>query len=202
MVSSHHYIIYRMVKEEILQKTEEYAKQCSKDNEPGHDFSHIQRVRKLAIYLAEEYQLDTFYVEILALLHDVEDHKLNNGHNVSEFLNTLDLLDSVKDKLVYILSHLSFSKYPTLPEHFPLIGKIVSDADRLDVIGAIGIARAFSYGGSHHRSFEDTLKHFDEKLLVLDQYLYLDKSKEIATKRMEILRQFYDDFIKEKDFQN
>ena len=189
-----------MVKEEILKKTEEFAKECSKNNEPGHDFNHIQRVRKLAIYLANDCKIDTFFVEMLALLHDVEDKKLSSGKTVKEFLDSVDILDSAKEKLLYILPYLSVSKYPTLPEHFPLIGKIVSDADRLDAIGAIGIARAFSYGGSHHRSFEDTLKHFDEKLLVLDQYLYLAKSKEIAEKRMKILREFYEEFIREKDF--
>ena len=186
-----------MVKSEILKIVEQYSKECCKDNEPGHDFSHIQRVRQLAIILAKNCQIDTFFVEILALLHDVEDHKLNNNHSVKEFLNTLDIIDSAKERLLYILPYLSFSKYPTLPEHFPLIGKIVSDADRLDAIGAIGVARAFSYGGSHHRSFEDTLKHFDEKLLVLDQYLYLEKSKEIAKKRMKFLKEFYDEFKEE-----
>ena len=200
MVSAHCYFIHQMVKEEILHKVEEFAKECSKDNEPGHDFNHIQRVRKMAIYLANECKTETFYVEILALLHDVEDYKLNNGHSVSAFLNTLDILDSVKETLLYILDHLSFSKYPIPIEHFPLIGKIVSDADRLDAIGAIGIARAFSYGGNHNRSFEQTLKHFDEKLLVLDQCLYLEKSKELAKERMKILREFYDEFKKENDF--
>ena len=189
-----------MNKKEILLKVEEYSKVCSEGNEPGHDFAHVQRVRKLAIYLAKEYDLDTFFVEILALLHDVEDHKLNSNNNVKEFLNTLDILDSARETLIYILDHISFSKYPTPIEHFPLIGKIVSDADRLDAIGAIGIARAFSYGGNHNRSFEETLKHFDEKLLVLDQYLYLDKSKEIAQKRMKFLKEFYEEFIEERDF--
>ena len=156
-----------MVKEEILKLTEDFVKECSKDNEPGHDFNHIQRVRKLAIYLAKECNIETFFVEMVALLHDVEDKKLNSGKTVKGFLDSLDILDSAKEKILYILPYLSFSKYPTLPEHFPLIGKIVSDADRLDAIGAIGIARAFSYGGSHGRSFAETLKHFDEKLLVL-----------------------------------
>ena len=194
MVSAHHHIVYQMVKEEILKQTEEFAKECSKTNEPGHDFNHIQRVRKIAIFLANDCKLGTFFVEMLALLHDVEDKKLSSGHTVKEFLDTLDIIDSAKEKLLYILPYLSFSKYPTLPEHFPLIGKIVSDADRLDAIGAVGIARAFSYGGSHNRSFEETLIHFDEKLLVLDQYLYLEKSKELAKKRMEFLKEFYEQF--------
>ena len=189
-----------MVKEEILKVTEEFVKECSINNEPGHDFNHIQRVRKIAIFLAKDCKLDTFFVEMLALLHDVEDKKLSSGKTVKEFLDTLDIIDSAKEKFIYILPYLSFSKYPTLPEHFPLIGKIVSDADRLDAIGAVGIARAFSYGAAHHRNFEETLKHFDEKLLVLDQYLYLEKSKELARQRMEFLKEFYEQFKKELDF--
>lgn len=186
-----------MVKEEIISLTEEFAKECSKNNEPGHDFSHIQRVRKMAVYLAKECKLDTFIVELIALLHDVEDHKFESNNSVKEFLNILDLLDSVKETILNIIPCISFSKYPTLIEHFPLVGKIVSDADRLDAIGAVGVARAFSYGGNKNRSFEETLKHFDEKLLILDQYLYLDKSKEIAKERMKFLKDFYDEIKKE-----
>ena len=186
-----------MVKEEIIQKTAEFVKSCSKDNEPGHDFSHIIRVRNMALLLSKDYKSDIFLVELLALLHDVEDHKLNSGNSVSSFLDTLDLDSDLKEKILYILPRLSFSKYPTLPNGFPIEGKIVSDADRLDAIGAMGIARAFSYGGSHNRSFEETLKHFDEKLLVLDQYLYLEKSKEIALERMKLLREFYEEFKRE-----
>ena len=186
-----------MVKEEILEIVESFAKSCSKDNEPGHDFSHILRVRKMAKELANDVNCDAFLVELLALLHDVEDYKLNSKHHISEFLNTIDIEESLKEKVLYIIPHLSFSKYPTLPDDFPIEGKIVSDADRLDAIGAIGVARAFSYGGSHHRDFKETLKHFDEKLLILDRYLYLNKSKEIARKRMEFLKEFYKEINQE-----
>lgn len=189
-----------LTQKEILEKTEEFVKECSIDNEPGHDFNHIVRVRKMAVYLAKELGLNTFFVEMLALLHDVEDPKLNPKTTVKEFLDTLDMKDMDREAIMHILPFISYSKYPTFPDHIPLVGKIVSDADRLDAIGAMGIARAFSYGGSHHRSFEETLKHFDDKLLKLDQTLYLDKSKEIAKKRIEILREFYEEFILENNF--
>ncbi len=186
-----------MVREEIIKRVEEYVESCSKNNEPGHDFSHIQRVRKIAINIANSLNIDTFLVELIALLHDIEDHKLNSNSKVSDFLSKIDLEQELKDSILYILPYLSFSKYPTLPDDFPIEGKVVSDADRLDAIGAVGIARAFSYGASHHRSFKDTLKHFDEKLLVLDQYLYFEKSKELAKERMKFLEEFYEELKSE-----
>ena len=186
---------------ELINRAEEFAKECSKDNEPGHNFSHIQRVRKMALLLADSVSCDKTLVELLALLHDVEDYKLDSKHKISDFLQANDIENGLKEKLLYILPHLSFSKYPRLDDDFPIEGKIVSDADRLDAIGAIGIARAFSYGAAHKRemygSEDSTIKHFDNKLLKLDQYLYLDKSNEIAKKRMKLLREFYDEFSDE-----
>ena len=139
------------------------------------------------------------------MLHDVEDYKLDSKYKISDFLQVIDLDETYKERVSYIVSHLSFSKYPRLDEDFPIEGKIVSDADRLDAIGAIGIARAFSYGGAHQRkmygSEDSTIKHFDNKLLKLDQYLYLEQSKEIARERMKILRDFYSEFLKETNIE-
>ncbi len=186
---------------ELIKQVERYAEECSKGNEPGHDFSHILRVRKLSLQLAESVECDLLLVELLALLHDVEDHKAKEKHKISDFLQVIDIDECLKEKVLYIIPFLSFSKYPRLDDNFPIEGKIISDADRLDAIGAIGIARAFSYGGANNRkmygSEDSTIKHFDEKLLVLDQYLYLDESKEIAKERMKILKEFYNEFLKE-----
>ena len=190
-----------MNKKEIIKVIEIYAKRCSINNEPGHDFDHVVRVRKMALKLAKTTQSDAFLVEILALLHDIEDHKLNHGHSVKSFLDRIDIDAEYKEKVLSILPYMSFSKYPRLGDEFPIEGKIVIDADRLDAIGAIGVARAFSYGGVHHRkmygSEDSTIKHFDEKLLILDQYLYLDESKQIAEKRMKYIKDFYDEFLRE-----
>lgn len=190
-----------MDQKRILEITEEYAKECSKNNEPGHDFFHIQRVRKTAIKLAKTVQNDHFLVEMLAFLHDIEDHKLANGNSVKSFLETIEINEECKEKILYILPYLSFSKHPKLPDDFPIEGKIIQDADRLDAIGAIGVARAFSYGGANHRlmygSEDSTIKHFDEKLLILDQYLNLDESKKIAKQRMKYIKDFYNEFLEE-----
>lgn len=190
-----------MNKNHIIEITETYSQKCSANNEPGHDFSHVLRVRKMAKKLAKTSQNDGFLVEMLALLHDIEDHKLNSHNSVKVYLDSIEIDDDYKEKILHILPYMSFSKYPKLPDDFPIEGKIVVDADRLDAIGAIGVARAFSYGGSHNRqmygSEDSTIKHFDEKLLVLDQYLHLDESKRIAEKRMKFLKAYYDEFLKE-----
>ncbi|MCR4562536.1 MAG: HD domain-containing protein [Bacilli bacterium] len=190
-----------MDKVTLLKITEDYVRSLFINKEPGHDFLHIQRVRKLALKIGNSVQNDTFLVEMVALLHDVEDHKLEDGHKVKDFLDTIDIEESHKEKILFILPRLSFSKYPLLPNDFPIEGKIVSDADRLDAIGAIGVARAFSYGGNRNRrmygSEDSSIKHFDEKLLILDQYFYLDETKRIAEKRMEFLKEFYKEFIDE-----
>lgn len=190
-----------MNKKQIIEITEKYSQKCSDNNEPGHDFSHVLRVRKIAKKLAKTTQNDGFLVEMLALLHDIEDHKLNSNNSVKAFLDSIEIDNEYKTKILHILPFMSFSKYPKLPDDFPIEGKIVVDADRLDAIGAIGAARAFSYGGSHCRkmygSGDSTIKHFDEKLLVLDQYLHLDESKRIAEKRMKFIKDFYDEFLME-----
>lgn len=192
-----------MDKQEIIRRTEEYARDCLGEQEPGHDYLHVERVRKMALRLTKGVEADPFLVEMLALLHDIEDHKFVSGNRVGDFLDELDIDPLIKERILSILPCLSFSKYPTLPEMFPIEGKIVQDADRLDAIGAIGVARAFSYGGNKNRRMyggsNSTLHHFDEKLLVLDQYLNLEESKTIAKKRMDYLKGFYEEFRKEID---
>lgn len=184
---------------ELLELIKEYSKKCSENNEPGHDFNHILRVRKLALEIASHYEVDRMLLESLVYLHDIEDKKLNKGESVLLFLDSVNAPSDLKEKILNTLPYLSFSKYKYLPDEVLLEGKIVSDADRIDAIGAIGIARAFSYGGSHNRSFSDTLEHFDEKLLILDKCLSLVESKQIAKKRMIVLQDFYDEFKKENE---
>ena len=185
----------------IIKLTEDYVKNIFIDQEPGHDYLHIERVRKMALLISQSVESDLFLVEMLALLHDVEDHKLNHTYKVKDFLDSVDISREYKDKILSILPYMSFSKYPHLDESFPIEGKIVIDADRLDAIGAIGIARAFSYGGYKNRRMygdkESTVHHFEEKLLILDKTLYLEESKRIAEKRMKFLKEFYEEFLLE-----
>jgi len=179
-----------MDKESIISKTEEFVKSWAINNEPGHDYSHILRVRDLALKIAKEAGYAGYLVELIALLHDLEDHKLSSKTSIKDFLDTLEISKEDKEKILYIIPRISFSKYP-LVDDLPLEGKIVADADRLDAIGAIGVARAFSYGGANKRHMYEgnnsTIKHFEEKLLILDQYLYLDASKKLAKQRMKFI---------------
>jgi len=137
-----------MNQKEVIAITEKYVKNCLENAEPGHDYLHVLRVRKLALKLSSHVESDSFLVEMLALLHDIEDHKFEGKNKVKDFLDTIEIDDKYKENILYILPHMSFSKFPTLPDSFPIEGKIIQDADRIDALGAVGVARAFSYGGS------------------------------------------------------
>lgn len=190
-----------MNREEILEKTAEFAFSSCSSFDPGHDKDHLLRVKRLSLEIASSYFCDTFLVEMLAYLHDVEDDKFESHSKVGDFLSHLDIEEEIKTKILSLLPFMSFHKYPTLPRDFPIEGKIVVDADRLDALGAVGVARAFSYGGSKGRKMygasDSTLAHFEEKLLHLDQYLHLDASKEMAKERMDYLKSFYARFKEE-----
>ena len=190
-----------MDKANLITKTEAFAFALARLDDPGHDEDHIKRVRKLSLAIAEEYECDAFLVELLALLHDVEDDKFNHNASVVDFLSSADMPQELKDKILFILPRLSFHVSPLLPEDFPIEGKIVADADRLDAMGAIGVARAFSYGGKHGRKMygdkDSTISHFEAKLLHLDKHLHLDISKQLAKKRQDFLRAYYEEFLNE-----
>ena len=167
--------------------------------ESGHDYSHLLRVEATAKEIMQGMNVDEYYLTLLVFLHDIEDHKLNTNVLVKDILNELGIEKEIQEKVLNEVQYLSFSKYKTKND-LSLEAKIVSDADRIDALGAVGVARAFSYGGAHNRKLygeNSTLNHFKEKLLILDQYLYLDKSKAIAKPRMDFLKLYYDTFLKE-----
>lgn len=182
-----------------MDKIKQILKSYYDFQEPGHDFNHVLRVEKLALEIAKSVECDTLLVNYLALFHDINDHKFESKISMISLLEKCEINKEYQKKILDIVPYLSFSKYPLLSDDFPIEGKIVSDADRIDALGAIGVARAFSYGGSKNRSFDETIKHFEEKLLKLDQYLYLDASKDIAKDRMVFLKQFYNQFKKENN---
>lgn len=188
-------------KEELLQKVEAFVVDAMGANDPAHDPSHILRVVALARKLLAFYpQADPFRTELLALLHDMQDDKLSAQ---TETASLVDLLLSVgvnKEDAGFVLSaipYISFRKHPKLPEGAPIEICIVQDADRLDAMGAVGIARTFAYGGAKGRPLSESIAHFEEKLLRLYDLLNTPEAKALAKPRLALLQGFYKQYKEE-----
>lgn len=163
----------------------------------GHDAEHTLRVYHNALQIAEtEARCNHLIVSLAALLHDVDDYKLfdtNHNYNARSFLNEQHMNPESIEQICEIINGVSFSKNRgNSPE--TIEGKIVQDADRLDAIGAIGIARTFAYGGAHGRSIMDSIKHFDNKLL-LKNMMNTAEGKRIAQIRHDYIKAFVDEFM-------
>jgi len=192
----------------------------------GHDWWHVYRVWQLSKSIAEIEKGDVFVIELTALLHDVADWKYSDGDELAggriarSMLEEYSLHNQTIDQVVEIIDSLSFKGAGVDTTMKTIEGKIVQDADRLDAIGAIGIARTFAYGGMKgraiydpdiepflHDSFETykksdspTINHFFEKLLLLKERLNTATAKRIALKRHKFMEQFLFQFFSEWDF--
>lgn len=198
------------------------AEQFHSSDTTGHDWWHVWRVWNLAMHIAEKEGADMLTVELAALLHDMDDHKIagadaKNFPNARKVLSRLDIDEKIVEEVIGIIKEVSFkgANVDTTPTSMEVC--IVQDADRLDAIGAIGVARAFAYGGSknrpiynpneksvQHNSFEEykssegsTLNHFYEKLLLLKDRLNTNTAKAIAVERHKYLEQFVERFLNE-----
>ena len=209
--------------EDLLEKTLLYIKDRFKNDYSGHDYYHSVRVYNLATSICKEESGNLEIVQLASLLHDVDDYKLFGGNvstysNAEIFLKKNNISDEKIELICNIIGSISFkgtdSKIPKSLE-----GKIVQDADRLDAIGAIGIARTFAYGGSKNRSmhlpnekphdnmnFEEystlngtTINHFYEKLLKLKDLINTDTAKKIAESRHKYMETFLSEFFDEWD---
>lgn len=208
-------------KKSILNKTELFVKKQLKNDYSGHDIDHIIRVVKNAKDICKEIpKANTFIVEMAALLHDIADHKLlgDKGEKlIKKYLDLLNIPNNEKNEIFNIATQVSFKGANVEDSKLSIEGQIVRDADRLDAIGAIGIARTFAFGGAKkrkmynekespvfHNSFEEyknnkgtTINHFYEKLLLLKDKMYTLPGKEMAKKRHQFmiafLNQFYDE---------
>ncbi|GAB7255552.1 HD domain-containing protein [Polaribacter sp. OB-PA-B3] len=215
-----------MNQEKIITTTIAFVKEELKNAEGGHDWFHIERVFKNAILISKEEKVDVFIVSLAALLHDIADPKFHNGDEsigpkiATEFLEKQHVKTTTIKHVVDIINNISFkNSFEKKQVQFKSKElEVVQDADRLDAIGAIGIARCFNYGGFKNRALYNpeiipnlnmtkeeyknsnapTINHFYEKLLLLKDKMNTASGKKIATERhlfMEtFLKQFYEEW--------
>jgi uncharacterized protein len=204
---------------EIIDRAAAYVREKFENEYSGHDWFHTLRVFKTATRIAEAEGADLVTVQLAALLHDVDDRKLSpetyeDKANAREFLSENNVDAGRIEGICRIIGEISFAEN-CVPS--TLEGKCVQDADRLDAIGAIGIARAFAYGGNHNRlmyhpdvkpnlnmskeeyvnSKSTTVNHFYEKLFKLTDMMNTETAKSIAREREEFMRGFLAEFMDE-----
>ena len=175
-----------------------YIRELFSENAGGHDAAHTLRVYHNAMLIAEtEPGCDREIVSLSALLHDADDYKLFRTENNEHARFFLEKNHVPPEKIERICSAVNSVSFSHNRGRFPetLEGKIVQDADRLDAIGAIGIARTFAYGGEHGRMLKESVQHFYDKLLLLKDMMHTEKAKQLAAERHE----FLEAFLKELD---
>jgi len=205
--------------QEAIKSVEDYVREAVQQYESGHGWSHIERVVRLATHIHEcEAKGDRHTVVLGALLHDIGDHKfaLHDGPaEIRRILGSLGIDQGIVDEVVSINENISFSKGKSeRPKSVEL--QIVQDADRLDAMGAIGIARAFSYGGFKGREIYDprqgfvnppgfadsknsasTVHHFYDKLLVLKNLMNTPTGRKLAEERHDFMVRYLEQFYRE-----
>lgn len=181
----------------IIEAAIQYIQSLFQNNSDGHDAAHTLRVYHNALSIAKnEPSCNLLAVSLAAILHDADDHKLfqtENNANARAFLSGQNLDEEQIKNICKIINSVSFSKNKG-KKPASLEAKIVQDADRLDAIGAIGIARTFAYGGKNRRTLEDSIHHFYEKLLLLKNEMNTDYAKEIAESRHTFMEQFLNEW--------
>ncbi len=208
---------------QLIASTAGYVKSELRGAEGGHDWWHIERVWKTAKTIAQAENADTLVVELAALLHDIADSKFHGGdeeigpRKAREFLGQLPVSQSVTDHVVQIVRNISFKGGNVAAAFRSPELAVVQDADRLDALGAIGIARAFNYGGFKNRQLYDptmppdlhmtkekykastapTINHFYEKLLLLKDRMNTGTGKNLAAERHRFMEMFLAQFYAE-----
>lgn len=206
-----------------ISQTIDFVKSTLEGAEAGHDWFHTERVWKLAQNIAQGENCNLKVVEISALLHDIADPKFHNGDEglairISDnFLQKIGVEENLIESILFVIKHISFKNRGELPEVLPIELQIVQDADRLDAIGAIGIARTFNFGGfknnlmydpnikpnlnqtkeEYKKSNGTTINHFYEKLLLLKDLMNTEKGRALAEERHQFMLRFLEQFYKE-----
>ena len=205
-----------------LKRTAEFVRSEMAAFDGSHDWQHIRRVCNLAQYIGKEEKADLQIVQLAALLHDVGDHKFQNNSDqdpavrIGCLLDSLTISPSEKEHILRIIEHVSFGK-ENKEDFYSLELACVQDADRLDAIGAIGIARTFHYGGykgfpiydpdipprpdqskeAYRKSKAPTINHFYEKLLLLKDKMQTDTGRSMAQDRHNFLLLYLEHFKNE-----
>lgn len=184
----------------IINYALKYIEELFKNESTGHDYEHTLRVYKTAMEIAKSHkEANMFYVELASLLHDVDDPKLfktENNENARKFLISQSVPEKDIENIIQIINEISFSKNKD-KKPSSIEAMIVQDADRLDAIGAIGIARTFAYGGKNNRPLQSSIDHFYDKLLLIKDKLNTEEAKRIAVKRHQVLLNFLEEYKKE-----
>ena len=213
-----------MNKNVIVKKTADYAKQKLAGDGSGHDFWHVYRVWKMAIYLAQKEKADLFIVQLAALLHDIADWKFADSDQAGgifsrKWLQGLGVDDKTINQVCNIVNEVSFKGAGVANKINSIEGMVVQDADRLDALGAIGIARTFVYNGfkqreiynpsikpKNHKTFASykksngpAINHFYEKLLLLKDLMNTKTAKKIALHRHSVMEKYLQEFYLEWD---
>ena len=217
-----------MTDTEIVEETIAFVKETLQHAEGGHDWFHIQRVFNNTMLIAKDEKVNVLVVSLGALLHDIADSKFHNGDEslgpqlAKEFLLSLNVPKPTINHVVKIIKHISFKSSLTdaKQKKKPFTSKelqVVQDADRLDALGAIGIARAFNYGGFKNRGLHDpsippklnmtkeeykmskapTINHFYEKLLLLADKMNTRTGKKLAQQRHQFMLNYLEQFHRE-----
>ena len=189
-----------MAEERIIEQAIAYIRELFRTNAGGHDVEHTMRVYRNTLLIAEtEPDCDRQIAALAALLHDADDHKLfgtTDNANARDFLSRQGVSAQMTDRIVQVINSVSFSqnkgRAPETPE-----GKVVQDADRLDAIGAVGIARTFAFGGEHGRPMDDSIQHFYDKLLKLKDLMNTETGRQMAEKRHAFLELFLKEYLTE-----
>lgn len=208
---------------EILNHAYNYMCTYHKDDATGHDIAHINRVLRLATYIAEQEQSQHMLtIQLASLLHDTVDSKLTNHKKaltkLKSFLKDLQLPKEQQQHILHIIKHISYRHGQNNEVSLTLEGQIVRDADRLDAIGAIGIARTFQFAGhfnepmwvehstkhitetddAHYDQWSPSaIKHFYEKLLKLKSLMHTETAKQLAAQRHQYMENFINQFFEE-----
>ena len=209
--------------QDLIPNTIAFVKEKLEGAEAGHDWFHIERVWKLSIKIAATETCNFQVVELSALLHDIADPKFHDGDESlalkisNEFLESQNVSAEIIEQVLYIIKNISFKNREEAPDILPIELQIVQDADRIDAIGAIGIARTFNYGGfknnlmyhpdiqpalnmskeEYKKSNGTTINHFYEKLLLLKDLMNTQTGKKLAEERHDFMIDFLDQFARE-----